>query len=231
MLWFFNQVAHHIMTQKCNFLYKTKIKIVVPKVCTFFFIIYETVCFVLLIIFIMRKNVDLILFHLSTFGSTRWVGHRCLLSPPPMATGGADVLQCEQSACSSTACLNGGTCQSVDAFTFVCLCPLGLSGDRCEQGQIWCLLFKSQSYSPHFQTPLCCFLLPPPLNSLCYFCSALSFIIELIIWIDNWVKERMVMEIWLIVYYIYLHPMKTIWFCYTHVSCMSHAPQPEYTPD
>ncbi|XP_041475008.1 protein eyes shut homolog [Lytechinus variegatus] len=55
---------------------------------------------------------------------------------PSLATEGADIEQCEHSTCNSTVCLNGGTCQSIDAFTLECICPSGQSGARCEQAEI-----------------------------------------------------------------------------------------------
>ena len=43
-----------------------------------------------------------------------------------------------QSACDSSHCLNGATCQS--GFTnkrYRCLCPTGWTGEHCEQGKEW----------------------------------------------------------------------------------------------
>ncbi|XP_072173130.1 uncharacterized protein [Diadema setosum] len=61
---------------------------------------------------------------------------------PSMAVSGADISQCEHSACTSEACLNGATCQSVDAFTFQCLCTSGWRGATCEEAETFTV--------PHF---------------------------------------------------------------------------------
>ena len=152
MFWFFNQIAHHFTRQRRNFWWKN-IKIAI-KISEQFLFLSSSKLDALLCLFLWWRK--MLTSYYSSFNI--WicqVGGASLSSlTPPMATGGADVFQCEQSACSSTACLNGGTCQSVDAFTFQCLCPLGLSGDRCEQGQIFCSTSVSLSLFypavPHF---------------------------------------------------------------------------------
>ena len=50
------------------------------------------------------------------------------------------ISQCKMGACTSSACRNDGICVEQQIAGFNCICPLGYTGDICEQGIIIILL-------------------------------------------------------------------------------------------
>lgn len=53
--------------------------------------------------------------------------------PLGKALNGADVGECSSGICDEAACVNGGTCTSSKADSYICLCPLGFKGRHCEE--------------------------------------------------------------------------------------------------
>uniref|UniRef100_A0A8C8WFK0 Plasminogen activator n=1 Tax=Panthera leo TaxID=9689 RepID=A0A8C8WFK0_PANLE len=77
-------------------------------------------------------------------------------------------------SCSEPRCFNGGTCRQALYFSdFVCECPEGFSGKRCEiDSRPWCYVFKAGQYSTEFcSTPAC----PKEKNGDCYFGKGLAY--------------------------------------------------------
>ena len=48
------------------------------------------------------------------------------------ALHGVDVGECSAHVCEGVQCQSGGSCVADSADTSVCLCPVGVAGDRCE---------------------------------------------------------------------------------------------------
>ncbi|XP_069820865.1 pikachurin isoform X2 [Dendropsophus ebraccatus] len=53
--------------------------------------------------------------------------------PLGRALSGADVGDCSVGVCDEAACINGGTCTSRSADSYMCLCPIGFQGRHCEE--------------------------------------------------------------------------------------------------
>ncbi|KAM4810110.1 pikachurin [Rhinophrynus dorsalis] len=53
--------------------------------------------------------------------------------PLGKALNGADVGDCSIGVCDEAPCVNGGTCTSRTADSYMCLCPVGFQGRHCEQ--------------------------------------------------------------------------------------------------
>ncbi|KAK2497419.1 hypothetical protein MC885_008772 [Smutsia gigantea] len=81
-------------------------------------------------------------------------GKRVDMRPWPLgkALSGADVGECSSGLCDEASCVNGGTCTTVRADAYVCLCPLGFKGRHCEDGLEASLKF-SESLRSYAATP------------------------------------------------------------------------------
>ncbi|XP_056402190.1 pikachurin isoform X1 [Hyla sarda] len=53
--------------------------------------------------------------------------------PLGKALSGADVGDCSVGVCDEASCINGGTCTSRSADSYMCLCPVGFQGRHCEE--------------------------------------------------------------------------------------------------
>ncbi|XP_073537940.1 pikachurin isoform X1 [Phyllobates terribilis] len=53
--------------------------------------------------------------------------------PLGKALSGADVGDCSIGVCDEAPCVNGGTCTSRSADSYMCLCPVGFQGRHCEE--------------------------------------------------------------------------------------------------
>ncbi|KAJ1210310.1 hypothetical protein NDU88_005676 [Pleurodeles waltl] len=53
--------------------------------------------------------------------------------PLGRALSGADVGECSSGICDDASCINGGTCTSNGADSYMCLCPIGFRGRHCER--------------------------------------------------------------------------------------------------
>uniref|UniRef100_A0A8C5UWD8 t-plasminogen activator n=1 Tax=Microcebus murinus TaxID=30608 RepID=A0A8C5UWD8_MICMU len=76
--------------------------------------------------------------------------------------------------CSEPKCFNSGTCLQALYFSdFVCQCPEGFAGKRCEiDSKPWCYVFKAGRYSSEFcSTPAC----SKRENGDCYFGKGLAY--------------------------------------------------------
>ncbi|XP_018420102.1 PREDICTED: pikachurin [Nanorana parkeri] len=56
--------------------------------------------------------------------------------PLGKALSGADVGDCSIGVCDKVSCVNGGTCTSRSADSYMCLCPIGFQGRHCEEAFI-----------------------------------------------------------------------------------------------
>ncbi|XP_075040327.1 pikachurin isoform X2 [Mixophyes fleayi] len=56
--------------------------------------------------------------------------------PLGKALSGADVGDCSIGVCDEASCVNGGTCTSRSADSYMCLCPIGFQGRNCEEAFI-----------------------------------------------------------------------------------------------
>ncbi|KAG9488430.1 hypothetical protein GDO78_007957 [Eleutherodactylus coqui] len=56
--------------------------------------------------------------------------------PLGKAVSGADVGDCSIGVCDEASCVNGGTCTSRSADSYMCLCPIGFQGRHCEEAFI-----------------------------------------------------------------------------------------------
>ncbi|XP_068106686.1 pikachurin-like isoform X2 [Hyperolius riggenbachi] len=56
--------------------------------------------------------------------------------PLGKALSGADVGDCSIGVCDEASCINGGTCTSKSADSYMCLCPIGFQGRHCEEAFI-----------------------------------------------------------------------------------------------
>ncbi|XP_044129376.1 pikachurin [Bufo gargarizans] len=53
--------------------------------------------------------------------------------PLGRALSGSDVGDCSIGVCDEASCINGGTCTSKSADSYMCLCPIGFQGRHCEE--------------------------------------------------------------------------------------------------
>ncbi|MEE6458050.1 hypothetical protein FKM82_000164 [Ascaphus truei] len=53
--------------------------------------------------------------------------------PLGKALSGADVGECSSGVCDEASCVNGGTCTSRKADSYMCLCSIGFQGRHCEE--------------------------------------------------------------------------------------------------